>query len=158
MHTQGILDVPTGKNLENPILASMEAMQWVLLYLSIGHGGVIENISHSTAKICRSTIMHVQYFFGDNSQIKGFRTHVYIGLFSRFETWNSCPKFVRSFHLQSVYCDVGMENKRIPSEVWNFLTSRVTINSDTEFQLRVLSGLRLLRDIDRKERPTSELK
>jgi hypothetical protein len=34
-------------------------MQWVLLYLSIGHDSVIVNISHSTAKMCRSTIMHV---------------------------------------------------------------------------------------------------
>jgi hypothetical protein len=28
---------PTGKNPEDSNLASVEAMQWVLLYLSIGH-------------------------------------------------------------------------------------------------------------------------
>jgi hypothetical protein len=43
-----VLGVPTGTNIEDSSLASMEAMQWVLLYLSIGHD--IENISHSTVK------------------------------------------------------------------------------------------------------------
>jgi hypothetical protein len=37
LHTQGFLDVPTAKNPEDPNLASVEAMQWVLLYLSICH-------------------------------------------------------------------------------------------------------------------------
>jgi hypothetical protein len=31
------LGVPTGKNPEDSNLASVEAMQWVLLYLSIAH-------------------------------------------------------------------------------------------------------------------------
>jgi hypothetical protein len=53
-----VLGVPTGKNPEDSNLVSVEAMQWGLLYLSIGHD--IENISHSAAKMCRSTIMHVQ--------------------------------------------------------------------------------------------------
>jgi hypothetical protein len=39
LHTQGVLGVPTGKNPEDSNLASVEAMQWVLLYLSIGHDG-----------------------------------------------------------------------------------------------------------------------
>jgi hypothetical protein len=56
LHTQGFLGVRTGKNREDSNLVSVEAMQWVLLYLSIGHD--IENISHSTAKMYRSTIMH----------------------------------------------------------------------------------------------------
>jgi hypothetical protein len=43
------LGVPTGKNPEDSNVASVEAMQWVLLYLSIGHD--IENISHSAAKM-----------------------------------------------------------------------------------------------------------
>jgi hypothetical protein len=46
--TQGFLGVSTGKNPEDSNLASVEAMQWALLYLSIGHD--IENISHSAAK------------------------------------------------------------------------------------------------------------
>jgi hypothetical protein len=37
LHTQGFLGVPTGKNPDDSNLASVEAMQWVLLYLSIGH-------------------------------------------------------------------------------------------------------------------------
>jgi hypothetical protein len=36
LNTQVILGVPTGKNPEDSNEASMEAMQWVLLYLSIG--------------------------------------------------------------------------------------------------------------------------
>jgi hypothetical protein len=44
---------------EDSNLASVEAKQWVLLYLSIGHD--IVNISHSAAKISPSTIMHVPY-------------------------------------------------------------------------------------------------
>jgi hypothetical protein len=63
LHTQGVLAVPTGKNPEDSNPVSVEAMQWVLLYLSIGHH--IENISHSAA-MCRSTIMHVQYSFSYN--------------------------------------------------------------------------------------------
>jgi hypothetical protein len=43
------LGVPTGKNPGDSNLASVEAMQWVLLFLSIGRD--IENISHSTAKM-----------------------------------------------------------------------------------------------------------
>jgi hypothetical protein len=54
---KGFQGVPTGKNPEDSNQASVEAMQCVLLYLSIGHE--IENISHSAAKMCRSTIMHV---------------------------------------------------------------------------------------------------
>jgi hypothetical protein len=37
LHTQGFLGVPTGKNTEDSNPVSVEAMQWVLLYLSIGH-------------------------------------------------------------------------------------------------------------------------
>jgi hypothetical protein len=36
LHTQGYLDVPTGRNPDDSNLARVEAMQWVLLYLSIG--------------------------------------------------------------------------------------------------------------------------
>jgi hypothetical protein len=61
--TRGFLAVPTGKNPEDSNLASVEAMQWVLLYLSIGHD--IENISHSAVKISRSTIMHVPHSCSD---------------------------------------------------------------------------------------------
>jgi hypothetical protein len=34
--TQGSLSVPTGKNPKDSNLARVEAMQWVLLYLSVG--------------------------------------------------------------------------------------------------------------------------
>jgi hypothetical protein len=37
LHTQRVSRVPTGKNPDDSNLASMEVMQWVLLYLSIGH-------------------------------------------------------------------------------------------------------------------------
>jgi hypothetical protein len=37
LHTQGTLGVPTVKNPADSTLESVEAMQWVLLYLSIGH-------------------------------------------------------------------------------------------------------------------------
>jgi hypothetical protein len=37
LRTQGYLGVPKGKNPEDSNLASVEAMQWVLLYLSIGN-------------------------------------------------------------------------------------------------------------------------
>jgi hypothetical protein len=95
LHTQGFLGVPTGKNPEDSNPAIVEAMQWVLLSLTIGHD--IENISHSAAKMCRSTIMHVQYSFSYNSQIKCFRTYVDMDIISCFGTWNWCPKFVRTF-------------------------------------------------------------
>jgi hypothetical protein len=36
LNTQGILGVPTGKNPEDSNQVSMEAMQWVHLYLSVG--------------------------------------------------------------------------------------------------------------------------
>jgi hypothetical protein len=35
---RGFLGVPTGKNPEDSNPESVEAMQWVLVYLSIGHG------------------------------------------------------------------------------------------------------------------------
>jgi hypothetical protein len=43
------------------------------------------------------------YSFSYNSQLKIFRTQVNIGIFSCFGMWNSCPKFVRTFQLHSVY-------------------------------------------------------
>jgi hypothetical protein len=36
---QGFIGVPVGKNPEDSNLATVEAMQWVLLYLSIRHDG-----------------------------------------------------------------------------------------------------------------------
>jgi hypothetical protein len=36
-HTQGYLGDHTGKNPEDSTLASVEVMQWVLCYLSVGH-------------------------------------------------------------------------------------------------------------------------
>jgi hypothetical protein len=60
LHKQGSLGGPTSKSPEDLNLASVEAMQWVLLYPSIGHDS--ENISHSTAKMVRSTITHVPHF------------------------------------------------------------------------------------------------
>jgi hypothetical protein len=37
LHTQGVFGVPIGKNRDNSNLARVEVMQWVLVYLSIGH-------------------------------------------------------------------------------------------------------------------------
>jgi hypothetical protein len=37
--------------------------------------GVIENILHSTAEMCRNAITRVDYSFSYNSQIQCFRTH-----------------------------------------------------------------------------------
>jgi hypothetical protein len=37
LHTQGFVGVPTGESPEDSSQVSVEAMQWVLLYLSIGH-------------------------------------------------------------------------------------------------------------------------
>jgi hypothetical protein len=38
------------------------------------------------------------YSFSYDSQIKCFRTHVHIDIFSCFGMWNSCPKLARTFH------------------------------------------------------------
>jgi hypothetical protein len=57
----GVLGVSTGKNPEDSSQASVEAMQWVLHTYPSVMTGVIENISHSRAKICRNTILHMQY-------------------------------------------------------------------------------------------------
>jgi hypothetical protein len=46
--TQQVSGVPAGSSPEDWNLAGVETMQWVLLYLSIGH--VIENISHKTPR------------------------------------------------------------------------------------------------------------
>jgi hypothetical protein len=94
--------VPTDKNQEDSNLASVEAMQWVLSTYPSILIRVTENISHSTAKMCRSTIMHVQHSFRCNSQTKCFRTHVDMDIFSCFVMWNSCPKFIHNFQLHSV--------------------------------------------------------
>jgi hypothetical protein len=39
LYKQGNLGVPTGRSLEDSNQASVEAMQWVLRFLSIGHDG-----------------------------------------------------------------------------------------------------------------------
>jgi hypothetical protein len=51
LHAQGFLGVHTRKYPEDSNLTSVEAMQWVLLYLSVVMTGVIEHISHNMAKI-----------------------------------------------------------------------------------------------------------
>jgi hypothetical protein len=48
-------------------------------------------------------LVSAQYSFSYNSQIKCFRTHVYIDTFSYVGIWKSCPKFVRTFHLHPIY-------------------------------------------------------
>jgi hypothetical protein len=101
LDTQGCLGVPTGKNPGDSNVASVEAMQWALLYLSIGHD--IGNISYSAAKICRSTIMHVQHSCSCKSQIKYFRTHVDMDISFSFGIWNSCPNFSAHFIYYTLY-------------------------------------------------------
>jgi hypothetical protein len=66
--------------------------------------GVTKNISHSTAKMCSSTIMHS---FSSNSQIKRFRTHVDVGIFW-FGMRNSWPKHVCIFQLHLLYVIHGI--------------------------------------------------
>jgi hypothetical protein len=63
LHTHGCVGVPTGKNTEDSSPVSVEAMQYALLCLSIGH--YIENISQSAANMRWSAIMHS---FSHNSQ------------------------------------------------------------------------------------------
>jgi hypothetical protein len=58
---KGFLGFSSNNNPEDSNLVSVEAMQLVLLYLPLVMIGVIENISHSTAKMCHSTIMHVAH-------------------------------------------------------------------------------------------------
>jgi hypothetical protein len=68
---------------------------------------VIENISHSTAKMRRKAIMHS---FSYNSQIKCFRTHVDMDSFffcSSFGMRDSCPKLLRTFHLYILQVNWG---------------------------------------------------
>jgi hypothetical protein len=57
LHTQRVSDAPTGNNPQDSNLASVEAMQFVLVYLFIGRD--VLNISPSAAKMYRSIIMHV---------------------------------------------------------------------------------------------------
>jgi hypothetical protein len=65
LHTQEeVFGVPTGTRPEDSSQVSVEAMQWILLYLSVMIA-IIENISHSTAKMCRSTIMHIAHSCSD---------------------------------------------------------------------------------------------
>jgi hypothetical protein len=61
--------------------------------------GVIENISHSTAKICRSTIMH---FFSYNLQIRCFRASIDMDIL--FLSWHMelVPSVCR--HLSVTFC------------------------------------------------------
>jgi hypothetical protein len=61
----GYLSAPTGKNPEDSNLASVEAMQWASSTYPSVMVGVIENISHSNAKMCRGTTMHVPHSFSD---------------------------------------------------------------------------------------------
>jgi hypothetical protein len=57
------LDVPSDKYPEDSSMAGVEAMKWILFYLSIGHDSVTGNTSNSMAEMCRSIIIHVQVFF-----------------------------------------------------------------------------------------------
>jgi hypothetical protein len=51
----GVLGVPTGKIAKDSKLASVEAMQSVLLYLpSVRLGGIVQTMSYSTAKLMTS--------------------------------------------------------------------------------------------------------
>jgi hypothetical protein len=64
LHTQGFLGVPHKQKSQivqvrrswRPCSGSCSADPSVMI-------GVVENISHSEAKVCRSTIMHVQHSF-----------------------------------------------------------------------------------------------
>jgi hypothetical protein len=56
-----VLGAPTGKSPKDSNLASLEAVQWVLLYLSVSLTGVIDNMSHSTAETCLRIVMNIPH-------------------------------------------------------------------------------------------------
>jgi hypothetical protein len=60
LHMQVLLGVPTGKNPEDSNLVSVDAIQSFSTYPSVMIGAN-ENILHSMAKMCRSTIMHIPH-------------------------------------------------------------------------------------------------
>jgi hypothetical protein len=66
------------------------------------------------------------YSFNYNSQIKRFRTHVDVDTFSRFGTWNACPKSVLTFQLYSVRYEFFM-----------WMTSRYYVSFSFGFWYRV---------------------
>jgi hypothetical protein len=100
-HTKGCLEVPTGKNPEDSNLADSGTSSTFPLVTI----GVVKNISRNTAKMCRSTITHVQYSFSYNSQIKCSWTDINMDISSCFGTWKSCPKFVCTLQLHPVYVE-----------------------------------------------------
>jgi hypothetical protein len=57
------------------------------------------------------------YSFSYNSQIKRFRAHAGMNIFCCFVIWDSCPEFVRTFQLHSVYSVLNQDSKssRLPS-------------------------------------------
>jgi hypothetical protein len=59
------IGVSTGTNPEDLNLESVEVIQWASSTYPSVLIGVIENISHSAAKICRSIIMHVPHSCSD---------------------------------------------------------------------------------------------
>jgi hypothetical protein len=81
LHTQEILGVLTGKNPDDSNLTSVVPCSVFSSTSPSVTTGFIENIWHSTAKMCRSAIMHVQYSFSYNSQIKCFRSRVAMDIF-----------------------------------------------------------------------------
>jgi hypothetical protein len=97
-----------GKIPEDSSQVSVEATQWVLLYLPIGHHRSCWEISHSAAQICRSTIAHAPdsnfcwHPFSYSSQIKYFRTNVDMDT-SCIVMWISWPKLVPNFQLRPLY-------------------------------------------------------
>jgi hypothetical protein len=104
LHTQGLLGDTTSKNPEGTNVVSVETMQWVRLYLSIGHMiRVTENISHSTAETCRSPLMHVLQLNRSWHILSAITQKCPDTCWYRvsFGTWNLFPKFVCTFHLHT---------------------------------------------------------
>jgi hypothetical protein len=94
------LGVPTGRNPEDSSQASVEATQWVLLYLSLGHDRTprTAQLKCAGAPSCMySTLSAVTHKLNASG-------HVLVwAIFSCFGMWNSCLNFVRTFQLHHVY-------------------------------------------------------
>jgi hypothetical protein len=72
---------------------------------------------------------HLLYSFSYNSQNKCFRTRVDTDIFSCFGMWNSCPKFVHSFQLHSIYFNRNFYRQKTGSRtIRNWASASVPLN------------------------------
>jgi hypothetical protein len=67
MNTRGVLSALAGINPKDSNQVSMGAMKWVILYLPSVMRSIAEDISHNTAEMCWSPIMHSLLASGTSS-------------------------------------------------------------------------------------------